>query len=169
MSVLQRYNSANINQLMERLQKNTIGMDDYFDRVFGVEAQSYPPYNLVQVNEDESQLEMALAGFTDQEVKAARFEGKNWADQVSEIIATLPRQVYLSFDIDGLNPSLCPNTGTPVPGGMELEEVVYLIDAVKASGRTLIGMDLVEVSPGEDEWDANVGARALYTLSNRLS
>ena len=50
-------------------QKNTIGMDDYFDRVFGVEAQSYPPYNLVQVNEDESQLEMALAGFTDQEVK----------------------------------------------------------------------------------------------------
>jgi len=68
MSVLQRYNSANINQLMERLQKNTIGMDDYFDRVFGVEAQSYPPYNLVQVNEDESQLEMALAGFSKSDV-----------------------------------------------------------------------------------------------------
>ena len=110
-----------------------------------------------------------IHAFTDQEVKAARFEGKNWADQVAEIIATLPQQVYLSFDIDGLNPSLCPNTGTPVPGGMELEEVVYLVDALKASGRTLIGMDLVEVSPGEDEWDANVGARALYTLSNRLS
>jgi len=110
-----------------------------------------------------------IHAFTDQEVKAARFEGKNWADQVAEIIATLPQKVYLSFDIDGLNPSLCPNTGTPVPGGMELEEAVYLIDAVKASGRTLIGMDLVEVSPGEDEWDANVGARALYTLSNRLS
>ena len=75
MSVLQRYNSANINQLMERLQKNTIGMDDYFDRVFGVEAQSYPPYNLVQVNEDESQLEMALAGFTDQEVKVYTEKG----------------------------------------------------------------------------------------------
>ena len=75
MSVLQRYNSANINQLMERLQKNTIGMDDYFDRVFGVEAQSYPPYNLVQVNEDESQLEMALAGFTDQEVNVYTEKG----------------------------------------------------------------------------------------------
>lgn len=75
MSVLQRYNSANINQLMDRLQKNTIGMDDYFDRVFGVEAQSYPPYNLVQVNEDESQLEMALAGFTDQEVKVYTEKG----------------------------------------------------------------------------------------------
>ena len=55
--------------------KNTIGMDDYFDRVFGVEAQSYPPYNLVQVNEDESQLEMALAGFTDQEVKVYTEKG----------------------------------------------------------------------------------------------
>ena len=75
MSVLGRYNSANINQLMERLQKNTIGMDDYFDRVFGVEAQSYPPYNLVQVNEDESLLEMALAGFTDQEVKVYTEKG----------------------------------------------------------------------------------------------
>ena len=75
MSVLARYNSANINQLMERLQKNTIGMDDYFDRVFSVEAQSYPPYNLVQVNEDQSQLEMALAGFTDQEVEVYTEKG----------------------------------------------------------------------------------------------
>jgi len=110
-----------------------------------------------------------IHAFTDQQMKSDRFEGKTWAAQVAEIIETLPQQVYLSFDIDGLYPSLCPNTGTPVPGGMELEEVVYLVDAVKASGRTLIGMDLVEVSPGEDEWDANVGARALYTLSNRLS
>ena len=75
MSVLQRYNSANINQLMDRLQKNTIGMDDYFDRVFGVEAKSYPPYNLIQVNEDESHLEMALAGFTDQEVEVYTEKG----------------------------------------------------------------------------------------------
>ena len=75
MSVLARYNSANINQLMERLQKNTIGMDDYFDRVFGVEAQSYPPYNLVQVNDDESQLEMALAGFTDEDVQVYTEKG----------------------------------------------------------------------------------------------
>jgi len=109
-----------------------------------------------------------IHAFTDQQMKSDRFEGKSWATQVAEIIETLPNQVYLSFDIDGLNPSLCPNTGTPVPGGMELEEVVYLVDALKASGRTLIGMDLVEVSPGDDEWDANVGARALYTLSNRL-
>ena len=69
MSYLSKYNSANINQLMERLQRNTIGMDNYFDRIFSYEAQSYPPYNLVQVNEDESRLELALAGFSKDEVK----------------------------------------------------------------------------------------------------
>jgi molecular chaperone IbpA len=69
MSYLTKYNSANINQLMERLQRNTIGMDNYFDRIFSYEAQSYPPYNLVQVSEDESRLELALAGFSNDEVK----------------------------------------------------------------------------------------------------
>lgn len=69
MSYLSKYNSANINQLMERLQRNTIGMDTYFDRIFSYEAQSYPPYNLVQVNEDESRLELALAGFSKDDVK----------------------------------------------------------------------------------------------------
>ena len=66
---LAKYNSTNINQLMERLQRNTIGMDTYFDRIFSYEAQNYPPYNLVQVSEDESRLELALAGFTNDEVK----------------------------------------------------------------------------------------------------
>jgi len=69
MSYLAKYNSANINQLFDRLQRNTIGMDNYFDRIFSYEAQSYPPYNLFQVNEDESRLEMALAGFSNDEVK----------------------------------------------------------------------------------------------------
>ena len=69
MSYLSKYNSANINQLMDRLQRNTIGMDTYFDRIFSYEAQSYPPYNLVQVSEDESRLELALAGFSKDDVK----------------------------------------------------------------------------------------------------
>ena len=75
MTTLARYNSANINQLMERLQRNTIGMDDYFDRVFSYEAQNYPPYNLVQVSEDESRLELALAGFSQDEVKVYTEKG----------------------------------------------------------------------------------------------
>ena len=69
MSYLTKYNSANINQLMERLQRNTIGMDNYFDHIFSYEAQNYPPYNLVNVNEDESRLELALAGFSKDDVK----------------------------------------------------------------------------------------------------
>ena len=75
MTTLARYNSANINQLMERLQRNTIGMDNYFDRIFSYEAQSYPPYNLVQVSEDESRLELALAGFSQDEVKVYTEKG----------------------------------------------------------------------------------------------
>ena len=75
MTTLARYNSANINQLMERLQRNTIGMDDYFDRVFSYDAQNYPPYNLVQISEDESRLELALAGFGQDEVKVYTEKG----------------------------------------------------------------------------------------------
>ena len=89
----------------------------------------------------------------------------SWGEQVKNIIDTLPQKVYISFDIDGLNPGLCPNTGTPVPGGFSLEEINYLFFTLMDSGREIIGFDLNEVSPGEnDEWDANVGARALWNL-----
>ena len=76
MSTLARYNSANINQLMDRLQRNTIGMDSYFDHLFSHEAQNYPPYNLVKVDEDTSYLELALAGFKEAEVKVYTEKGK---------------------------------------------------------------------------------------------
>ena len=75
MSYLTKYNSANINQLMDRLQRNTIGMDNYFDHIFSHEAQSYPPYNLVKISEEESRLELALAGFTNEEVKVYTEKG----------------------------------------------------------------------------------------------
>ncbi len=82
-------------------------------------------------------------------------------------IERLPRSVYVSFDIDGLDPVLCPNTGTPVPGGLSFQEANALLRAVVESGRTIVGFDLNEVAPapgGEDEWDGNVGARVLYKL-----
>mgnify|MGYP003860561815 CR=1 FL=1 len=86
-------------------------------------------------------------------------------DVVNEIIQQLPENVYISFDIDGLNPSLCPNTGTPVAGGFNLQEISYLFAQVVASGKKIIGIDLNEVAPGkEGDWDANVGARALWEL-----
>jgi agmatinase len=85
----------------------------------------------------------------------------------AEIARSLPRKVYVSFDIDGLDPVLCPSTGTPVPGGLAFHEASALLRAVVAAGRTIVGFDLNEVAPAPDdadEWDGNVGARVLYKL-----
>ncbi len=94
--------------------------------------------------------------------------GERFAALCNEAIAPLPKHVYISFDIDGLDPSLCPSTGTPVPGGLSFVEACLLLEILKTSGRTIIGFDLCEVcpAPGDDsnEWDANVGARILYKL-----
>jgi len=103
----------------------------------------------------------------DAELARARFEGETWSTQVRRILDPLPRDVYVTFDIDGLDPSLCPHTGTPVPGGLSFTEAVYLLGAVARSGRRVVGFDLVEVAPDPSggEWDGNVGARLLYKLA----
>lgn len=103
----------------------------------------------------------------DSDLSRRRLEGHSWRDAVDTILRSLPETVWITFDIDGLDPSLCPNTGTPVPGGLSYQEAIYLIGAVAQSGRRIVGCDLNEVSPGEQsdsEWDANVGARVLYQL-----
>jgi len=101
------------------------------------------------------------------EIGFGKAEGKPFAKLIEEAVNQLGQKVYISFDIDGLDPRYCPNTGTPVPGGLEFDEAVYLIRAVVKSGREIIGFDLNEVSPGNhDEWDANVGARMLFHLCN---
>lgn len=92
-------------------------------------------------------------------------QGERFMDLCNGALATLPKNVYVSFDIDGLDPSLCPGTGTPVPGGLSFNRVCLLLQALRSTGRRIVGFDLNEVSPREgDEWDANVGARALYKL-----
>jgi agmatinase len=102
----------------------------------------------------------------DADVARRTFEGEPFAAIARAAIERLPRQVYLSFDIDGLDPSLCPHTGTPVPGGLGFREVAAVLAYVAESGRTIVGFDLTEVAPGPDgdEWDANVGARLLYKM-----
>ncbi|AFZ42958.1 Arginase/agmatinase/formiminoglutamase [Halothece sp. PCC 7418] len=108
--------------------------------------------------------------FTDWELKEKAYQGYVWADQCQEIINCLPKQVYISFDVDGLRPEFCPHTGTPVPGGLDFNQAIYLIERVVKAGKTIIGFDLCEVSPDlnnpDDEWDANVGARLAYKLAN---
>jgi agmatinase len=84
-----------------------------------------------------------------------------------EAVAALPQNVYISFDIDGLDPSLCPGTGTPVAGGLPFHTASLLLHTLARSGKRIVGFDLNEVCPHparEDEWDANVGARVLYKL-----
>jgi len=102
--------------------------------------------------------------FYDRDLAARRFAGEPWTKTCQEIVGTLPEQVWITFDIDGLDPVLCPHTGTPVPGGLQFAEALHLIALVAKSGRKIIGFDLNEVSPGKDEWDANVGMRLLYKL-----
>lgn len=131
---------------------------------------------LVQVGiRDFGEREMQLADESGSRVKVyyddalaeAAMRGASWPDQCRDIVKELPGKVYVSFDIDGLDPSLCPHTGTPVPGGLSFQQAIKLLEALKDSGKKVVGFDLVEVAPGhedEPEWDANVGARVLYKL-----
>jgi agmatinase len=110
-----------------------------------------------------------VAVFFDEDLKTAQFNGTQWDEICNRILKELPEKVYISFDIDGLNPSLCPNTGTPVPGGLDYDQAVYLLDKLVKSGKEIIGFDLSEVAPGNgNDWDANVGARILYQLCNTI-
>ncbi|NDC82701.1 agmatinase [bacterium] len=139
------YNALEIPSLTSLVQ---VGIRDYCEAELAVVTRENPRIHVV----------------TDHQIKDSQFAGVPWQVQCDGIVEKLPTHVYISFDIDALHPSLCPNTGTPVPGGLQLEEAVYLIKRLIRSGRTVVGIDLVEVSPGADEWDANVGARLLYAL-----
>lgn len=113
--------------------------------------------------------------FTDRWMKHERFSGTTWSVICDEMCDPLPDRVYVSFDIDGLDPSLCPNTGTPVPGGLNFEEAFFFLEGILESGRRIIGFDLCEVAPASDDpkewasdWNATVGMRVLYRLGNLM-
>jgi agmatinase len=106
-----------------------------------------------------------VQAFFDVTVARELSAGVTFADIAARVAAALPRDVYVSFDIDGLDPALCPHTGTPVVGGLSFAEAVCLLRTLVQSGRRVVGFDLNEVAPdpsGRSEWDGNVGARVLY-------
>jgi len=140
------YNAIKIHQVTHLVQ---VGIRDYCEAELNL------------INSDDR-----ISTFFDRDIKQQQYTGKSWSAICDNIIDLLPEKIYLSFDIDGLDPKLCPNTGTPVPGGLELEQALYLIEKLVGSGRKIIGFDLNEIAPGDDEWDANVGARLLYRLAN---
>lgn len=94
--------------------------------------------------------------------------GKSLDEILNPYIDKLPQNIYLSIDIDGLEPVNCPNTGTPVPGGLRYAELEYLIFMLVKKGKSIIGFDLCEVGCSKNGWDENVGARVLYQLCGAL-
>lgn len=106
--------------------------------------------------------------FSDRELVKRRHAGEPFVKTVKDIVEELPAEVWVSFDIDGLDPRFCPHTGTPVPGGLDTYDIVAILREVAASGKRIVGFDLNEVAPNpadeDDEWDGNVGARMLYKL-----
>jgi len=108
--------------------------------------------------------------FCDFDLRQKKSQGKSWHDIALDILDTLPKNVYVSFDIDGLEPSFCPDTGTPVPGGLSFSESLYLLELLvghhkNPSPKKLIGFDLVEVCPSKYSLlNEIVGARLLFYL-----
>ncbi len=105
--------------------------------------------------------------FTDPSIARGLAAGETWLSWCRRVVEALPPEVYISFDIDGLDPSLCPNTGTPVPGGLSFRQA-HLLLAEVSRARRVVAFDLCEVGTAEGgagEWDANVGARVLYKLA----
>lgn len=129
-----------------------VGIRDYCDE----------EVNYINANKDR------IVTYFDKDIKERQYEGETWKQIVDEIIDHLPDKVFISFDIDGLDPKLCPHTGTPVQGGFETEQVFYIFKKLVQSGRKFVGFDLNEVGVSHDEWDENVGARCLFKLCNLL-
>ena len=127
----------------------------------GIRDFSPGEYEYIQKNEQRIQT------FFDAVVKRRLNKGESWQKICDEIVGRLPKNVHISFDIDGLTPDLCPNTGTPVPGGLSFDQATTLFATLAESGRRIVSFDLNEVSQpegSEDDWDANVGARVLFKM-----
>lgn len=145
------YNALKIKQVAKLVQ---VGIRDYCQEELDVISNS----------------KGRVKTFFDRDIKHAQYNGDAWSAICDRIVAELPQKIYLSFDIDGLDPKLCPNTGTPVAGGFETEQVLFLIEKVIKSGRQILAFDINEIAPGEDnDWDANVGARLLYRIANMVA
>ncbi len=144
------FNALKIPQVSKLVQ---VGIRDY------CEAE----YDLIQNSNGR------IVTFFDRDIKHQQLDGAKWTTICNNIIATLPNEIYLSFDIDGLDPKLCPSTGTPVAGGFEFEQILMLVEKIVAAGKKIIAFDINEVAPGGDEWDANVGARLLYRIANQVA
>ena len=137
------YNALKLEQVSKLVQ---LGIRDYCE-----EENSYIQRNSVRIKT-----------FTSRSLYSRLFEGESWKSICNNIIDELPDNVYITFDVDFLNPSDCPTTGTPVPGGFSFEHALYLIDNIASSNKKIIGCDIVETGPGSI--DGIVSCRILYRM-----
>lgn len=144
------YNALQLPQISKIVQ---VGIRDFCEQEVGV------------VNAEQGRVLV----HTDLDLKKQLFEGNTWQHLCDTIINSLPRKVCVSFDVDGMDALYCPNTGTPVPGGFSYEQAVYLLNRLLESGKEIIGFDFVEVAPGDNDWDGNVGARMLFQMCGMLA
>lgn len=144
------YNALSIKQISKIIQ---VGIRDFCEEEI----------NLAHSMKDRITVHFA------EDLRNKQYEGSTFSRIADEIIQELPLHVYISFDIDGLQPYLCPHTGTPVPGGLEFQEALYLLEKVVLSGRKIIGFDLSEVGGNPHEFDGNIGARILYRMANLMA
>ncbi|MDR4989217.1 MAG: agmatinase family protein [Bacteroidales bacterium] len=104
--------------------------------------------------------------YYDHELSRRLFHGETWADICSDIAGHLPENVYISFDVDGLEPSCCPGTGTPVPGGLSFNQAVFLLETLVRKGKRIVGADLVETGPTIT--DGIISSRLLFRLAGMM-
>jgi agmatinase len=144
------YNALKIPNITKLVQ---VGIRDYCQAEVQLVSQEHPRVEV----------------YFDHYIKSALYRGERFADIVAEMISNLPDNVYVSFDIDGLDPKLCPSTGTPVPGGFEFSEVCFIFEQLVESGKRIIGFDVVETGSTAHPWDGNVAARIVYKLATWMA
>ena len=141
------FNALKLDQLKQLVQ---VGVRDYCQEEVDV----------IKDNNDKIKL------FDAKTLYSRLFNGISWSTICDEIINELPEKVYISFDVDFLDPAECPNTGTPVPGGFSYEQSLFLIEKLVEKGKRIVGFDLVET--GQGEIDGIVSCRLLYRMINSM-
>ena len=147
--------------------------------MFNVLSHSSAPKKLVQVGirdfcEEEYkriQKDTRVVCYFDEDIVSRLFQGKTWGALCEEIVSHLPSRVYVSLDVDGLEWTYAPGTGTPVPGGLTFNQVLFLFKEITRQKKQLISFDVVESSAGSpkmektfEHWNGNVASRLIYHL-----
>jgi agmatinase len=104
---------------------------------------------------------------TAEDIADKKAEGEAIKKILSDFLQTISNEVYLSLDIDVLEPHLCPGTGTPVPGGLSFWDVLQLVHCLHSAGKKIVGFDLVETG-GQTYIDGFTSAKLIYMIATRV-